>query len=227
VVRSSGKLEIRKYDNANRDYEKGWSLVRETLYQLCKQFPDHSRSDWTNAKVLLIGRAFASGIERQVKPSGDAGSAISIVADHMYRNRRTIDRILNGLATMAEPLTPDKLDVIIDCHGQLCRILSQVTRRKNPPRSFVSKYLHFHSPLVPMFDSIAYDSVWRWCRAQRDERINRCYRAPYALFERKRGDAHYHCFALCFFQIYEAIRRLRPKRVSVTLVDVALSYLVE
>ncbi len=224
----SANLNLRKYDAAIRDYASDWALIRETLYKLCKEHPDHSHRASVNAKVLLIGRSFASGIERQVKSSGEAGSAISIVAEHMYKQRRAIDRIMSDLAAMAEPLTEEKLEVIVDCHGRLCSILRQVTARKNPPRSFVSKYLHFHCPLVPIFDSYAYDHVWRLCRGHADVEIRNCYKQPQArlLFKRKGVDGNYCCFALCFLQVYEALKTRRPHGVTVTLVDVALGDLV-
>jgi hypothetical protein len=43
---------------------------------------------------------------------------------------------------------------IVSVHGRFVELLTHITRRNQSPRSFVSKYLHFHHPVVPIFDSV-------------------------------------------------------------------------
>jgi hypothetical protein len=43
----------------------------------------------------------------------------------------------------------------------MVKLLRKNTRSKLNFRSFVSKYLHFHAPIVPLFDSVASKTVNR------------------------------------------------------------------
>jgi hypothetical protein len=108
------------------------------------------------AKLWIIGRKFAAGIERRVagEPGVQSG-ALWKVAEHMYASGQEIDGIVESLAAVWEPLDPDKLTAIIDAHGRFVRLLQRITTGGKAPRSFASKYLHFHNPAVPMYDRYA------------------------------------------------------------------------
>jgi hypothetical protein len=62
-------------------------------------------------------------------------------------------RVVHG--RRAEPLTPPVLTQIISIHVGLLATVQSALRKGQTPRSFVSKYLHFHNPVVPIFDSVA------------------------------------------------------------------------
>jgi hypothetical protein len=89
---------------------------------------------------------------------------------------------------------------VVSEHGKFCKLLVQISRDGNVPASFASKYLHFHCPVVPIYDSWAYDQAWR--RRKRD---------GLQAFE-KPTDAHddYYWYALCFWQHYSDVRALVP-----------------
>jgi len=44
---------------------------------------------------------------------------------------------------------------IVDVHGRMLNLLKPIARKLKSPRSFVSMYLHFHCPAVPIYDSYA------------------------------------------------------------------------
>ena len=55
--------------------------------------------------------------------------------------------------------------MIAEVHGEIIQLLLPITREERTPRAFVSKYLHFHFPVVPIYDSYAESSlrsVVRW-----------------------------------------------------------------
>jgi hypothetical protein len=53
----------------------------------------------------------------------------------------------------------------IKAHAHLVRLLAGITHKGQSPRSFASKYLHFHRPVIPIYDSVAsgaLSGIVRW-----------------------------------------------------------------
>jgi hypothetical protein len=128
--------------------------VDEVLYQVCREHPDHTDRRWTTAKVALIGRAYSAGLERRVSPP-TGQQAIVVIADYCEVHGAEIDEIFRPLHPIEEPLSLGDLVTIVAVHGRLTELLVGVTTDGKSPRSFVSKYLHFHNPTVPIYDSYA------------------------------------------------------------------------
>lgn len=198
-----------KYKRACAHYRRNWDAVETALYGLCRRYPNHKSRAGINAKLWIIVRAYATGIERKIKSQGVQGSSMTQLGDHFWRNRRRVDAVLRGLRSVKEPLTTGKLTKILAAHARLVRLIKPVLRKRQTPRSFVSKYLHFHNSAVPICDSVA-------ARAVRG-----CYRRM------KRGtsveipagaDPQYADFLLRFWQLYQDARASRVK-VSVKLLD--------
>ena len=93
-----------------------------------------------------------TGIERKISSDGTSASSLIQVAEHMLRNKTSLQEIFASLADVAEPLTPESLRKIIHAAWAVCRLLQRITRNEESPRSFCSKYMHFHCPAVPLFD---------------------------------------------------------------------------
>ena len=64
------KWSPRAYDRACRDYFERQVATDETLYNLCRRYPDHKTFNAVFAKVSIIGRTYATGIERLVPTHG-------------------------------------------------------------------------------------------------------------------------------------------------------------
>jgi hypothetical protein len=111
-----------------------------------------------------------------------------------------------------EPLNPQKLQVIVEAHGRFCQLLRPVLRGRRSARSFASKYLHFHCPAVPLYDSVASSRLAR--HGSRDE-IDRVFERP------KDADDSYYGFVLWFWQLYLAARKIR-QGITVRLLDLYL-----
>jgi hypothetical protein len=136
--------------------EQTWKVTDQTLYRLCRENPGHADRSAVCAKLWIIGRTFATGIERKVKTDGTQGSSMSQVADHFCKHSTEIDSWFAELAGIAEPLDATKCKSIVSIHGRMVGLLCPITRRNQSTRSFVSKYMHFHNPAVPIFDSLAF-----------------------------------------------------------------------
>jgi hypothetical protein len=141
-------------DSSSRTFDQDWGAVDELLYQVCREHPGHTDRRWTTAKVALIDRAYAAGLERRVSPP-EGQQAIVVIADYCHLHGAEIDEILQPLHQIEEPLSLEDMVTIVAVHGRLTELLVGVTTDGKSPRSFVSKYLHFHHPTVPIYDSYA------------------------------------------------------------------------
>lgn len=144
-----------EYREAVADYRASWCVIDEVLYDLCRRYPDHTDARGVNAKLWIIGRTYATGIERKIATSGSQGSSMTRLSGYLRDHAQELDLLLEQLRQVAEPLTQERLQVIVDCHGQFLKLLKGVTRSGQTARSFASKYLHFHCPAVPIIDSYA------------------------------------------------------------------------
>jgi hypothetical protein len=201
-----------KYKSASQKYAALWKASDKVLYDLCKRFPDHQNRAGANAKLWVIGRAYATGIERQIKSDGGQSSSMEQLAGRIWKNRFSVDRILKKLKSIREPLDENKLKVIVQAHAQLLQIVKKIVRRSETPRSFVSKYLHFHCSAVPIFDTVA-DTALRKILPLKKR---------YKIFPlRQNADKNYSNFLFRFWQLYQQSPKPQ-KQGSVKLLDIYL-----
>lgn len=202
-------FSVAKYKRACADYQANWEAVEIALYDLCKRHPTHQDQGGINAKLWIIGRAYATGIERKIKSKRVQGSSMTQLGKHFWRNRRRVDKVFRSLRGVNEPLTPIKLVKILNAHGRLVRIVQGVLRKGQTPRSFVSKYLHFHNCAVPIFDGVAARAARKHYRR---ERVDEVFQIPEA------ADKQYADFILRFWRLYKEAGN-SGVRINVKLLD--------
>lgn len=149
------KFSIDEYQKSVTEYKDKWRVLDDVLLRLCRDNPGHTTRREVYAKLWIIGRTYATGIERKVATKGTQGSSLSQVAEHFLAHGQKLDRLFDELRGITEPLTPAKLRIIVSVHGRIVTFLRPITRKRQSTRSFVSKYMHFHNPVVPIYDSIA------------------------------------------------------------------------
>jgi len=209
------RISWKEYEKALMDYQKNWELQNKILYTLCKNHPHHSDFQTINAKIWLIGRSYATGIERMILSHGEQGSSLSQLSRHMYKNRKTLDSIFTKLSPIKEPLNRDKLKVIVNEQGRFVKILGQMLRDNRSARSFASKYLHFHCPAIPIYDSLANKELRKMFRWNDDFEI---FNKPAP------ADEDYYYFIMRFWQLYREMRK-REKNVNVRFIDCYLLWM--
>lgn len=139
---------------AAHSFDQDWGGVDDVLYRLCATSPGHSSRRTVTAKLALVGRAYSAGLERCVTPPKDE-QAITVIADFVTAHGNEVDAIIEPVRLLEEPLTDAALKSIVAAHGALLGLLHGVTTAGRTPRSFAAKYLHFHNPLVPIYDEYA------------------------------------------------------------------------
>lgn len=167
------------------DYVAQQWITYDTLRSLCRRHPEHTSRNCVAAKVWIIGRTYSTQIERKVKSDGGQGSALHQVVTFMHENCGTIDESIGGLPNYDEmPLDDSLLPNIISAHGALVELLKVVTGG-HAARSFASKYLHFHRPVVPIYDSVTsgvLSKLVRWRRIFDSGRLGNPEDADYRQF---------------------------------------------
>lgn len=143
------------YYNSKHEYAQNWKTVDHTLYRLCSDHRSHNRLSSVTAKVAIIGRTYTTGIERKISTAGTQGSSITQVARCFFKHRKKMNRWFTRLGKLAEPLTSSNITEILSIHGLILQLLTKITINEQLARSFVSKYMHFHNPIVPIYDNVA------------------------------------------------------------------------
>jgi len=155
------------YKNATQNYAQDWALLDQTLYRLCSKHPLHTDRLSVTAKVVLIGRTYATGIERKVPTTGTQGSSILQVVKLFVFNGKQIDQWLARLPQGAASLSSSNVSEILNVHGLILKLLSGLTIDGQSARTFVSKYLHFHNPIVPIYDSVVQEFLPKLVRLRK------------------------------------------------------------
>jgi hypothetical protein len=182
------------YEAALKRYQREWAKIDEVLYDVCG--PNRSSDPWTYARVFLVGRVYASGIERRLgrrrrrKSRGKRLSSrvLRRLCERLVARRRKLVSILRSVRGINEPLDRKKLRIVVEAHRSFLKV---VGRRSAP--SFASKFLHFHAPTVPIFDSVARGVVWSLYPGSR-----------------RRERSSYGNYANRFLQLYQTVRESRP-----------------
>jgi hypothetical protein len=101
----------------------------------------------------MIGRVYMAGIARSSRAPGDREAE---VARGLIEQADLIEGTLYNLA--GRPFDRATAGEIIELHGRVTRGLRSRTGDRWLT-SFVSKYLHFHCDIVPVYDSLATKAI--------------------------------------------------------------------
>jgi hypothetical protein len=140
-------------------FDRVWGEVVETLYRLCREVPDEDTCRHTMAKVILINRAYNARLEAQLRPSG-ASKALDLVCEFVDDHGQAMREIVAAVPDV-EVLIPRILDAALRGHAEMMQLLAVNLTKHAEMRSFVSKYLHFHRPIVPIFDELCQKNLHR------------------------------------------------------------------
>ena len=141
-----------RLSEAIRDYEASWEPVDSELYDLCRR-RSHDDFEDIYTKVAIVGRVYQTGIIRVWRGKGKPENEISRVLIEQA------DSIQSGLERLrGQPFDDQAARDIVQLHGD---VTTAISRRSGNVflTSFVSKYLHFHSPIIPIYDSIAQAAI--------------------------------------------------------------------
>ena len=177
--------------SAIRHYRATWQPVDSELYDLCSRRLSQRNYADVFSKVAIIGRVYEAGLPRAWRGGGDPETE---AAHYLISKADFIDQRLQKLE--GRPFDRSSLVEIIGFHGTLTRGLSSLTG-DFWLTSFVSKYLHFHCPIVPIFDSQADKNRRLEVDRTTAVRLRNAIAKP-----EDQADAYYR-FAIAFMALYE------------------------
>ena len=151
-------FEAKDYRTAVEKYHEGWELLDAVLYRLCREHPDHSNIAGVTAKLFLIGRTYQTGIERQMKSDGTQAGAMTRLSDYLFAQRKEVDALIAPYLGAEGRVDAHTFAGVTKAHKGLVNLLQAETQGKKA-QSFVSKYLHFHAPIVPIYDALAVKAI--------------------------------------------------------------------
>ena len=164
------KFSPKRFRKSVKDYETRSALIYQTLERLCEEHPHHRSEKAIGAKVRIISRTFAAQIERKIRSDGSPGSSLRQLVSHFLVHGVDIDKWIKKIPNGSNHRMDAKaVPAILDVQSRLVNLLREITTNgEQSPRSFVSKYLHFHRPLVPIYDSVASSALkklvpWQKC----------------------------------------------------------------
>jgi hypothetical protein len=205
------------FEAAVADYKENWQLTDEVLLRLCRDHPNHDTQASVNAKVIIVGRSYATGIERKVTSTGGPGGGIAQTADFLCTHGGTVDHLIQQLRELEdEPLTFSKLSTIFEVHGSFVNLLADLAADRQSLRSFASKYLYFHVPIIPIYDEVAAVRILPGLSPL--NRVVQKFKQP------PDTDYDYHRHVLRFFDLYSRIDNL-GLRVNIKYLDAYLLWL--
>lgn len=134
----------------NLDARK-WMLGNKILYDLCSDHPKNNDPEEIRAKIWLIGRSYAASIERRkIKKHINDDFYEYVTNEFVKFNKKTrFDEKLNKIKNVE--FNQESLKSILIIHKELTDFFKEITGLEK--RSLASKYLHFHVPIFPIYDS--------------------------------------------------------------------------
>lgn len=164
---------------------------------LCRAFQDASNASSRRGvmtKVILIDRVYKARLEIRAKPQ-KGERALDLIGDFLTRHWERVEAIVAGVDEAGAGLTAAALMRVLRQHGELHDLLASELTHGVSTRSFVSKYLHFHRPVTPIYDELCRKALW--------DRVEGAFRLdPVAGI-----DDQYHEFCVRFFELYGACHR--------------------
>jgi len=192
---------------AIEDYQAGWQPVDSELYDLCRRRP--SQRDYADVftKVAVISGVYNAGLDRAWRGSGDP---LVETARCLIGQADRLDAALEKLAD--RPFDRTSLIEIVALHGSVTRALSSPAGNVwlvSP----VSKYLHFHCPIVPIYDSRAEKHIKQFVDGME------AYHLRIAMGEPEEWADAYYKFVTASLILYERIHAQTSLRPTVKEVD--------
>lgn len=201
------KINKEKFNIADfeKSKDKKWMLGNNILYKMCSDYPAHINLEEIRAKIWLIGRSYAAAIERRTKKRHINDDFYDYVVNEFvkFNKENKFDSKLQSLKN--KEFNEKTLRDILLIHEELTKFFRELTGKEK--RSLASKYLHFHVPIFPIYDSRAKDSINKIVKGRVTE---------------IRGDKAYSKFCYKIIFLYNFIKEQTGKTPTMREIDTYL-----
>ena len=195
------------------DYQSTWAVVDQELYDLCAR-KSHDHLEDVYAKVAIINRVYMAGITRSVPVTAEVDAKLR-VSRLLLGCRDELSTHLTELQGI-DDLTAESMAAIVTAHGSITQRLASDLEATNLC-SFMSKYLHFHCPVVPIYDSRVAEHIVKIL----GEEVPRYTPTERLLARPQIYDPNYYWYAGRFLRLWQLIQQQNPE-ATVKMLDHAL-----
>lgn len=145
------KIEDFDISEFNNLKNQKWKFGNSILYDLCKNHSSHDDDEKVRAKIWLIGRSYAVAIERRKinRHINDDFYDYAVKEFIKFNKETNFDEKLKEIENLE--FDENSIKKILILHSELTNFFKDITGLEK--RSLASKYLHFHNPLFPIYDS--------------------------------------------------------------------------
>jgi hypothetical protein len=195
-------------DEFNKKDNK-WILGNGVLYNMCLNYPNHTDPEEIRAKLWLIGRSYAVAIERRKTKNNINDDFYDEVIEKFieFNKLHNFDERIKKLKN--KDFNEETLRDMLLLHAELTNFFYELTELEK--RSLASKYLHFHVPIFPIYDSRASSSINKLVRGEKKD-------------SKLKGDGEYSKFCQKILFLYDTIKKQIGKAPTLREID---SYLVK
>jgi hypothetical protein len=152
--------QLSELDQHRQEYENWFSAVDDELYRLFRAHSGHGDPRSVYVKVTFLNRVYMTGVER----AASSPDPCEQIATLLVSRGTEVEARIDALRAISI-LSPKNLAQVAQVHGWLAQeVLGKAG--VGQPVSFVSKYLHFHAPVVPIYDSHACTALGQYIRAR-------------------------------------------------------------
>lgn len=131
----------------------------QVLYDLCAAHPAQDDRLALYLKCIFICRVYGIHIERLLA-GPTLRSGLPALIDAIHANRALFAREIAAVQNLGSRLTIEAANRIIEAHGRLTAALAKGRAQlATAPAVFVSKYMHCHAPVAPLYDRWAADPL--------------------------------------------------------------------
>lgn len=172
-------------------YQQDWEGVDLELYQLCTR-RGHVTYDDVFTKVAIINRVYQAGLTRSLGKGAESKVASVFIAQTIA--------VQNALASLSQ--LPDfstaTAGVLVIEHGAITSMIAGTESKW--VASFVSKYLHFHCPIVPIYDSRVVENIRTYVPRPRLRNARAAFPAPGTSYS-----TSYYEYLVRFLNLYQRL----------------------
>ncbi len=134
-----------RYEQALIDYQATWQHIDFSLRELVDQHSWSTLAD-VHTKVVFVDGVYRSALVRVLGRGAYMKCATALLA-----TAPNLQPTVSALSQFNGQLDVEAAMAAVEAHGQVLNVLPTSKKGKRP-RSFASKFLHFHKEVVPLYD---------------------------------------------------------------------------
>lgn len=153
-------------DEAGKRYKQALDLWpfrfgTDVLYRMCEAAPTHVDVPTTISKLWLIGRSYAAALERR-RDKATHQEPYLRTARALQADRAWADQLeaVRGFSTDVDAYGAENVALLVQTVDALAEHFNEHTGLRKT--SLASKYIHFHQPRVPIYDSYSDKALTRY-----------------------------------------------------------------